>query len=55
MNKTKTRIEMKTINCIRILLFNLLIATVPTFIYSQHVYSLVECLEMAMQHYVRIK
>lgn len=46
---------MKTINCIRILLFNLLIATVPTFIYAQQVYTLDECLEMAMQHNVRIK
>lgn len=46
---------MKTINCIRILLFNLLVVTMPTFIYAQQVYTLDECLEMAMQHNVRIK
>ena len=46
---------MKPMNRTRILLFNLLVTIIPTFIYAQQVYTLDECLEMAMQHNVRIK
>ena len=42
-------------NRIRILLLNLLIAMIPAFADAQHVYTLDECLEMAMQNNVRIK
>ena len=42
-------------NRIQILLFNLSAAMVPASVYAQQVYTLDECLEMAMQHNVRIK
>ena len=42
-------------NRIRILLLSLLAVMIPAFAYSQHVYTLDECLEMAMQNNVRIK
>ena len=42
-------------NRIRILLLNLLVAMIPVFADAQHVYTLDECLEMAMQNNVRIK
>ena len=46
---------MKLMKRVRILLFSLLAAMIPACAYAQQVYTLDECLEMAMQHNVRIK
>ena len=48
-------LDMKPMNRIRILLFNLLAAMIPALASAQQVYTLDDCIEMAMQHNVRIK